>query len=91
MHSCVCVHVSVYLSVFMCAGVSVHVCFYVCVCLWCTKYKICIFGMYDIKSAKCENDTVSVSMCVYLYHVCAMPNIKLVSLVCMYVSQKSQM
>ena len=40
--------------------------------------------MYDTKSAKCENDTVSVSICVYLYNVCAVPNIKLVSLVFMY-------
>ena len=46
--------------------------------------------MYDTKSAKCENDTVSVSICVYLYNVCVVPNIKLVSLVCKYVSKKLQ-
>ena len=79
---CMSVHVSV-------SGVSAHMCAYVCasayVCLWHVKYKICIFGMYDTESAKCENGTVSVSMCVYvcpfvcvnLYCVCGVPNTKL--------------
>ena len=83
-HVCLCACVYVYLPVSMCAGVSAHVCICVCVCVWCTKYKICIFGLYDTKSAKCESDTVSVIICVYLYNVCVVPNIKLVSLVCMY-------
>ena len=63
-------------------------CIYACVCLWCAKYKICIFGMYDTRSAKCENGVhvcvyVSICLCVAVFCVCGVLNIKLVSLECM--------
>ena len=87
----VCVHV----SVSVCAGVSADVCacvcvsVYLCMCvyLWHAKYKICIFGIHachkKCKMLKWYYICVHVCpfVCVYLYCVCGVPNIKLVSLV----------
>ena len=83
------------MSVSVCAGVSADVC--ACVCISVHVYicgmpniKFVSFAyMHVTKSPKCESGTTSVSMCVcvcpfvcvYLYCVCDVPNIKLVSLV----------
>ena len=61
---CLCVSVTV------CAGVSAHVC--ACICVPVHAY---ICGTKYKNSAKCEN-----VVCVYLYCVCDVPNVKLVSL-----------
>ena len=70
---CTCVYLCTCVSVSMCAGVSAHV----CEC-------VCIFGMYDTKSTKCENGVyiyLCVSICLYVsvLFVCGVPNIRLVS------------
>ena len=99
-YACVCVylHVDLCVSVCMCLCVSVSVCAgisaYVCTCLYVSvhvyvcgaKYKICIFDMYGIKSAKCENGA-HVHLWVFVVCVCGVPNIKLVSLACMWATK----
>ena len=92
MSACVLMYVCVHVSVSICAGVSVDVCRCVCVsvhvyiCGMPNIKFVSLAYMHVTKSAKCESGTTSVSMCVcvcpfvcvYLYCVYGVPNIKLV-------------
>ena len=95
MSACVLMYDCVHVSVSVCAGVFADVC--ACVCVSVHVYIcgmpnikfVSLAYMHVTKSAKCESGTTSVSMCVcvcpfvcvYLYYVSSVPNIKLVSLV----------
>ena len=56
--------------------VSVSVCVHesvcICMCVWCAKYEISIFGMYanDPKSVKCKNGIcifVCMCLCTFIF------------------------
>ena len=90
---CLCAYVCICMCWCLCRCVWMCLCICACVYLWHAKYIkfVSLAYMHVTKSAKCESGTTSVSMCVcvcpficmYLYCVCGVPNIKLVYLVWM--------